>query len=152
MRVFCMFGRLLFRVFFETVQDCLPAVALHVEGVFRFGVEGFADFGLVAEGFEEDFDLAAVGHGVGNAFVVVDAAVGAFEVEAEAVVFGGHDGFEFAVDAEVVFGFGRVPIVGSLAPINDVLRFGPELPNFFDRRVDCGFDSDWGKHESLGKR
>lgn len=56
----------LLRVTFVVIKYSLPAGLLHLHGVHGFGIKGFGNGGLVAEGFKHNYGLAAIAHGVSN--------------------------------------------------------------------------------------
>ena len=135
-----------FRVTFEIVENSLPAAALHFNRIEFFRFEGFNDddraaFLLCAE---QNLDFASVAYRVSDFAVRFDGIVNASEVKSHAAVARFHATVKSAAGTQVVAGGGRVPVIRSAAPLGNVVRVVPVIPNFFDRGVYTGLYCDDG--------
>src|SRR5690606_16721831 len=108
-----------FYIAFEMVQNGLPALLLHFQGMgaFRFKSLGYRR----STGHFRKFDphLAPIAHGIGNYLLRFDFIISAAEIKAEASVLGFHPGHKAASFTKVILRFSGVPIIRSMVPLEN---------------------------------
>jgi hypothetical protein len=82
----------MFNVLGKVVEDRLPPCALLLDGVCRFGPEGYTHTDAAGSLGEVHADDAMVTKGILNPLIGDDLGIGTGEIEAEAAVFGFHAG------------------------------------------------------------
>ena len=126
----------------EIVQDCLPANALHIDGVSLFGFELFNDGGFVAIGHKLDADLAIIAEGIGEFGGGIDGRICTPEIKAKTAVFGFHTRRKRATDPQINGRMGCMLVRRGGIPLHDVCRGGPAGPDMIYWGGNGGLDGD----------
>ena len=79
--------------------------------------------------------------------IIEDVNVNASKVKSDTAVFGLHARWKLSTHPQVDSRFGGVPIIRGSIPLRDVVWRCVGVPNFGDRRLDDGFNSDFHRDD-----
>src|SRR5690606_38615309 len=98
-----------FHIIFEIIENSLPAISLHFNGIFGFRVKSGGYFGVASFFVKSHLHRAAIGHGVGHFLWRLYFVIGGFKVKTETAVFGLHSGRVFSAFSQIITGTGAAP-------------------------------------------
>lgn len=121
---------------FEAIHNRLPPVLLQFRRMRAFRAERLHDARYIFSGFKSYLNFSAVTERIRYQLLRLHLVVDPTIIKAEAAVPGLHAVQELSAGPQVVFRPGRVPIVGGVVPLHDMLRFRPAVPDFIKRSED----------------